>query len=407
MWPRGRPFAKTFWRCVRCIYKRDKKMKITKLTTFIVPPRWCFLKVETDEGVTGWGEPVVEGRAHTVAAAVEELSDYLIGKDPRNIEDIWTVLYRGGFYRGGAILMSAIAGIDQALWDIKGKALGVPVSELLGGNVRSHIKVYSWIGGDRPSETAAAAQAAVARGFTAVKMNGTEEVQYVDSYDKVERCLQNVAAVREAVGPNVGIGVDFHGRVHRPMAKVLVKELEPYKLMFIEEPVLSEHEEALKEIARISSTPIALGERLYSRWDFKRVLQGGYADIIQPDPSHAGGITETRKIASMAEAYDVALALHCPLGPIALAANLQLDAVCYNAFIQEQSLGIHYNQANDLMDYVSNPGVFAYQDGMVAIPTGPGLGIEVNEDYVRERAQEGHRWRNPVWRHRDGSFAEW
>nr|WP_288853032.1 galactonate dehydratase [uncultured Acidovorax sp.] len=382
-------------------------MKITRLTTFIVPPRWCFLKIETDEGITGWGEPVLEGRAHTVAAAVDELADYLIGKDPRHIEDHWTVLYRGGFYRGGGVHMSALAGIDQALWDIKGKALGVPVSELLGGHVRSRIKVYSWIGGDRPSETAAAAQAAVARGFTAVKMNGTEEVQYVDSYDKVERCLQNVAAVREAVGPNVGIGVDFHGRVHRPMAKVLVKELEPYKLMFIEEPVLSEHEEALKEIARISPTPIALGERLYSRWDFKRVLQGGYADIIQPDPSHAGGITETRKIASMAEAYDVALALHCPLGPIALAANLQLDAVCYNAFIQEQSLGIHYNQANDLMDYVSNPGVFAYQDGMVAIPTGPGLGIEVNEDYVRERAQEGHRWRNPVWRHRDGSFAEW
>ncbi len=382
-------------------------MKITRLTTFIVPPRWCFLKIETDEGITGWGEPVLEGRAHTVAAAVDELADYLVGKDPRHIEDHWTVLYRGGFYRGGGVHMSALAGIDQALWDIKGKALGVPVAELLGGNVRNHIKVYSWIGGDRPSETAAAAQAAVARGFTAVKMNGTEEVQYVDSYDKVERCLQNVAAVREAVGPNVGIGVDFHGRVHRPMAKVLVKELEPYKLMFIEEPVLSEHEEALKEIARISSTPIALGERLYSRWDFKRVLQGGYADIIQPDPSHAGGITETRKIASMAEAYDVALALHCPLGPIALAANLQLDAVCYNAFIQEQSLGIHYNQANDLMDYVSNPGVFAYQDGMVAIPTGPGLGIEVNEDYVRERSQEGHRWRNPVWRHRDGSFAEW
>lgn len=382
-------------------------MKITRLTTFIVPPRWCFLKIETDEGVAGWGEPILEGRAHTVAAAVEELGEYLIGKDPRHIEDHWTVLYRGGFYRGGGAHMSALAGIDQALWDIKGKALGVPVSELLGGNVRSRIKVYSWIGGDRPSETAAAAKAAVERGFTAVKMNGTEEMQYVDSYDKVERCLHNVAAVREAVGPHVGIGVDFHGRVHRPMAKVLIKELEPYKLMFIEEPVLSEHEEALKEIARISSTPIALGERLYSRWDFKRVLQGGYADIIQPDPSHAGGITETRKIASMAEAYDVALALHCPLGPIALAANLQIDAVCYNAFIQEQSLGIHYNQANDLMDYVSNPEVFAYQDGMVAIPNGPGLGIEVNEDYVRERAQEGHRWRNPVWRHRDGSFAEW
>ncbi|MBV7540872.1 galactonate dehydratase [Acidovorax sp. sic0104] len=382
-------------------------MKITRLTTFLVPPRWCFLKIETDEGIVGWGEPILEGRAQTVAAAVEELGDYLIGKDPRHIEDHWTVLYRGGFYRGGGVHMSALAGIDQALWDIKGKALGVPVSELLGGNVRDRIRVYSWIGGDRPSETAQQARDAVARGFTAVKMNGTEEVQYVDTFDKVERCLQNVAAVRDAVGPNVGIGVDFHGRVHRPMAKVLIKELEPYRLMFIEEPVLSEHEEALKEIARISSTPIALGERLYSRWDFKRVLQGGYADIIQPDPSHSGGITETRKIATMAEAYDVALALHCPLGPIALAANLQLDAVCYNAFIQEQSLGIHYNQDNDLMDYVSNPEVFAYEDGMVAIPNGPGLGVEVNEEYVRERAQQGHRWRNPVWRHKDGSFAEW
>lgn len=382
-------------------------MKITRLTTFIVPPRWCFLKIETDEGIVGWGEPVLEGRAHTVAAAVEELADYLIGKDPRHIEDHWTVMYRGGFYRGGGIHMSAIAGIDQALWDIKGKALGVPVAELLGGNVRDRIRVYSWIGGDRPSTTAAAAKTAVERGFTAVKMNGTEELQFIDSFDKVERCLQNVAAVREAVGPHIGIGVDFHGRVHKPMAKVLIKELAPYRLMFIEEPVLSENYEALKELVSLSSIPIALGERLYSRWDFKRVLSEGYVDIVQPDPSHAGGITETRKIASMAEAYDVALALHCPLGPIALAANLQLDAVCYNAFIQEQSLGIHYNESNDLLDYVCNPEVFAYQDGMVAIPKGPGLGVEVNEAYVRERAEEGHRWRNPVWRHADGSFAEW
>uniref|UniRef100_UPI002FC9A0B5 galactonate dehydratase n=1 Tax=Ramlibacter sp. TaxID=1917967 RepID=UPI002FC9A0B5 len=196
-------------------------MKITRLTTFLVPPRWCFLKIETDEGIVGWGEPVLEGRAQTVAAAVEELGDYLIGKDPRHIEDHWTVMYRGGFYRGGGIHMSALAGIDQALWDIKGKALGVPVSELLGGSVRDRIRVYSWIGGDRPSDTAAAAKATVARGFTAVKMNGTEELQFIDSHDKVERCLANVAAVREAVGPNVGIGVDFHGRVHKPMAKVL------------------------------------------------------------------------------------------------------------------------------------------------------------------------------------------
>jgi len=382
-------------------------VKITSLTTFVVPPRWLFLKIETDAGIVGWGEPVLEGRAATVAAAVEELSDYLVGRDPRRIEDHWTVLYRSGFYRGGGVHMSALAGIDQALWDIKGKALGVPVHDLLGGRLRDRIKVYSWIGGDRPAETAAAAVEAVGRGFAAVKMNGPEELQYLDTRDKVEKVVANVAAVREAVGPDVGIGVDFHGRVHRPMARVLLDALEPYHLMFVEEPVLSEHVDGIADVLRASSTPIALGERLYSRWDFKHVLASGVVDVVQPDLSHAGGITEVRKIAAMAEAYDVAVAPHCPLGPIALAACLQLDAVAYNAVIQEQSLGIHYNAANDLLDYLADPSVFAYSDGMVEIPRGPGLGIEVDEDYVRERAAVGHRWRNPVWRHPDGSFAEW
>jgi len=382
-------------------------MKITKLTTYLVPPRWCFLKIETDEGITGWGEPVLEGRAHTVAAAVSELADYLVGRDPFLIEEHWTVMYRAGFYRGGGVHMSALAGIDQALWDIKGKALGVPVHQLLGGQLRDRIRVYSWIGGDRPADTATMAREWGSRGFTAVKMNATEELQFVDSHEKVDAVLARVQAIREAMGPHFGIGVDFHGRVHRPMAKVIAKELEPFKLMFIEEPVLSEHSDALKEIANHTSTPIALGERLYSRWDFKRILADGHVDIIQPDPSHAGGITETKKIAAMAEAYDVALALHCPLGPIALAANLQLDAVCYNAFIQEQSLGIHYNTTNDLLDYVVDPSVFAYRDGYVTIPQGPGLGIEVNEELVARMAETGHRWRNPVWRHADGSFAEW
>jgi galactonate dehydratase len=316
-------------------------------------------------------------------------------------------MYRAGFYRGGGIHMSALAGIDQALWDIKGKALNVPVHQLLGGPVRDRIRVYSWIGGDRPADTAAAAAACGARGFTAVKMNATEELQFVDSHEKVDAMLARVRAIREAMGPYFGIGVDFHGRVHRPMAKVLARELEPYRLMFIEEPVLSEHADALAEIAAHCSTPIALGERLYSRWDFKKILADGHVDIIQPDPSHAGGITETRKIAAMAEAYDVAVALHCPLGPIALAANLQLDAVCYNAFIQEQSLGIHYNQGNELLDYLEDPSVFAYSEGHVAIPQGPGLGIKVDEARVAHAAKTGHRWRNPVWRHADGSFAEW
>jgi len=382
-------------------------MKITKLATFVVPPRWLFLKIETDEGITGWGEPVVEGRAETVAACVAELADYLVGKDPSPIEDHWTVLYRGGFYRGGAIHMSALAGIDQALWDIKGKALGKPVHVLLGGPVRQKMRVYSWIGGDRPEKLVEGAKEAQSRGFSAIKMLATEELSYLDSHAKLDAVIARVGALRDAMSPDFGIAVDFHGRVHRPMAKQLAKELDRFHLMFIEEPVLSEHAEALKEIASHTAAPIALGERLYSRWDFKKILSDGLVDIIQPDPSHAGGITETRKIAAMAESYDVALAPHCPLGPIALAACLQLDAVCHNAVIQEQSLGIHYNKANDLLDYVGDASVFAYADGHVAIPQGPGLGVTVNEDAVRRGAATGHRWRPPVWRHGDGSFAEW
>ncbi len=382
-------------------------MKIADIKTFIVPPRWLFVKIETDEGVSGWGEAVLEGRAHTVATAISELADYLIGKDPSPIEDHWTVLYRGGFYRGGGIHMSALAGIDQALWDIKGRTLGLSIAKLLGGPVRDKIKVYSWIGGDRPEHLVENAKQAVSRGFQAVKMNGCEEMQYIDSNAKVDAAVANVAAIREALGYEVGIGIDFHGRVHRPMVKTLFKALEPFRPMFIEEPLLSEHADALRDVAANTNIPIALGERLFTRWDFKDILRDGCVDIIQPDPSHSGGITETKKIAAMAECYDVALALHCPLGPIALATCLQIDAVCHNATIQEQSLGIHYNETNDLLDYLVEPKVFEYVDGYVSIPDGPGLGIEINEEYVVDRASLGHRWRNPVWRHFDGSFAEW
>ncbi|WP_080875251.1 galactonate dehydratase [Oceanobacillus timonensis] len=382
-------------------------MKITNYELFQVQPRWLFLKIETDEGITGWGEPVIEGRAATVKAAVMELMEYLIGKDPLQIEDHWNVMYRGGFYRGGPILMSAISGIDQALWDIKGKYLNVPIHQLLGGKARESIKVYSWIGGDRPSDVGAAAKEVVDKGFTAIKMNGTDELQYIDSYEKIDRVLANVSAIREAVGPYIGIGIDFHGRVHKPMAKVLAKELESFRPMFIEEPVLPENNEALRDIANHTVIPIATGERMYSKWDFKNLLTDGYADIIQPDLSHAGGITENKKILSMAEAFDVAAAPHCPLGPIALAACLQVDATCHNAFIQEQSLGIHYNQGSDLLDYLKDDSVFKYKDGYVDIPDRPGLGIEINEEYVREMAEQGHNWKNPIWRHQDNSVAEW
>jgi galactonate dehydratase len=323
------------------------------------------------------------------------------------IEDHWNTMYRSGFYRGGPVLMSAISGIDQALWDIKGKYFNAPVYELMGGKTRDKMRVYSWIAGDRPADVAVAAKEARLNGFTAVKMNATDEMQMIDSYQKIEKVLQRVASLREAVGTSLEVAIDFHGRLHKAMAKVLARELEQFHPMFIEEPVLPENNEALREIAQATSIPIATGERMFSRWHFKELLNSGYIDIIQPDLSHAGGITECKKIISMAEAYDVAAAPHCPLGPIALAACLQVDATCYNSFIQEQSLGIHYNKGNDLLDYITDKNVFFYQDGFVQIPSGAGLGININEEYVREKAKEGHNWKNPVWRHGDGSVAEW
>ena len=294
---------------------------------FRVPPRWLFLRLETSDGLVGWGEPVVEGRARTVETAVEELLEgHLLGEDPAAIEDHWQTMYRGGFYRGGPVLMSAIAGIDQALWDVKGKRHDAPVYELLGGKARDRIRVYQWIGGDRPADVAAQAREQVAAGFTALKMNATTEFRRVENPAAVDAARDRLGEVRAAVGDGVDVAVDFHGRVPKSMARKLAAALDEFDPMFIEEPVLPEHNESLAAIAEHTATPIATGERLFSRWDFKRVLADGAVDVIQPDLSHAGGITEVRKIAAMAEAYDVALAPHCPLGPIALAACVQIDA---------------------------------------------------------------------------------
>jgi galactonate dehydratase len=392
---------------MKSVEPEDEHMHITDYDLYEVPPRWLFLRVETSDGTVGWGEPVVEGRARTVRTAVEELfENYLLGEDPTAITDHWQAMYRGGFYRGGPVLMSAIAGVDQALWDIKGKQFGAPVYELLGGPARERVRVYQWIGGDRPSDVGDGAAKKVAQGFTALKMNATPKMGMVDSPAAVERAKDRIAAVRDAVGDDIDIGVDFHGRVAKPMARRLAAALEPYDPMFIEEPVLPEHNESLDVIQNATTTPIATGERMYSRWDFKDVFEAGTVDIIQPDLSHAGGITEVTKIASMAEAYDVALAPHCPLGPIALASCLQVDAVAPNALIQEQSLDIHYNEGSDVLDYLVDPSVFDFEDGFVTLPDGPGLGIEVDRDHVEQVAGDVD-WHNPVWRHEDGSVAEW
>jgi galactonate dehydratase len=383
-------------------------VKITAITTWAIPPRWGMVKIDTDAGITGWGEPVLEGRTHTVLAAVDEMKEELIGRDPRNIEALWTRLYRGSFYRGGPVLMSAIAGIDQALWDIKGKHLNTSVSDLLGGAVRHKIRAYTWLGGDRPSNIGPQVKKAREAGFSAFKMNGTPETHYIENGQAVDDVIARVAEAREAGGPDMGIAIDFHGRVHRGLAKVLFRELEPYRPLFVEEPVLPQHLDALKSIAIQTSIPIAAGERLYSRYDFRPVLEAGWVDVIQPDLSHCGGITEGRKIATMAEAYDVALAPHCPLGPLALASCLHVDAVSHNAVIQEQSMGIHYNGDADVLDYLVDKSVLTVQDGYLAIPTGPGLGVEIDEAVVEQKSKDmKERWRNPIWEHDDGSVAEW
>ena len=381
-------------------------MKIDRVETFRVAPRWLFVKVSTDDGVAGWGEPVVEGRAGTVQAAVDELSDYLIGSDPLRIEDTWQVLTKSGFYRGGPVLSSAVAGIDQALWDIAGHVHGVPVHSLLGGPVRDEVRVYGWIGGDRPGDVAEQALRQVDAGLTAVKMNGSAELTAIDTPRQLDLIAGRVAAVREVLGPDRDIAVDFHGRFSLAMARRTLPLLEPLLPFFVEEPLLPELSPRLGALAASTNVPLATGERLYSRWDFRDVMGSGIA-VAQPDPSHAGGISEVRRIAAMAELYGVSLAPHCPLGPIALASCLQLDFAVPNFLIQEQSLGIHYNLESDLLDYLVDASAFQVSDGYIRRPTGSGLGIEIDEAEVRKAAANPHRWRNDIWRHRDGSLAEW
>ena len=381
-------------------------MKISDFIVYKVKPRWIFIKINTDEGISGWGELVSGTKTETVVAGAKEMCSKLIGKNPLEIERIWQRLHRS-FFRGGPINGTIISGIEMALWDIKGKALNLPVYELLGGAVRDKIKVYSWIGGDRPSDVVAMAQERWDKGFRAVKMNATSEMHYVDSLEKVNAAVKRVASIREKFGNAMSIGIDFHGRVHKPMAKVLAKALEEYHPMFIEEPVLPENEEYFAQISNEVSTPIATGERIYTRWGFKNIFKQGAVDIVQPDISLCGGLLEERKIAAMAEAYDMAVAPHAPYGPVALAATFQVDACTPNVFIQEQSLGIHYNQGFDLLDFVKNKEIFQYKDSFVDIPKGPGLGIEVDEDKIKDVAQEGLVWNNPAWVNDDGTIAEW
>ncbi len=367
-------------------------LKITKLETFLVKPRWLFLKIHTNAGITGLGEPILEGRAKTCATAVQEIAPYLVGKDPRRVVHHWQAIYRQAFYRGGPILTSALSGIDQALWDIKGKALGVPVYELLGGPTRSKIKVYGRAG--RPEDI----ERGMKQGFRAFKTGVARKraTRIIENPGFIEYATERFASLREAGGKECDIAIDFHGEVPPQTAKVLIHALEPYQPYFIEEPVQCQNVDIMADLAKSTHIPIATGERIFTKWGFREILEKRAASILQPDMCHAGGITEVRLIAGMAEAYYAGIAPHNPLGPISLAAGLQLAASIPNFLCQEQS---------SLGDgYITEP--FQVIDGYIPLPTAPGLGIELDEELMADKID--HDWRNPeTYDADDGSVTDW
>ncbi|MFN0124162.1 MAG: galactonate dehydratase [Blastocatellia bacterium] len=373
-----------------------ESVKITKLETFMVKPRWLFLKVHTNAGVYGLGEPITEGRAITCAAAVKEIEPYLVGKDPRAVQHHWQAIYRHAFYRGGPILTSALSGIDQALWDIKGKLLGVPVYELLGGPTRNRVRVYAH------ARTPDDIRKRKAEGFTAFKTGPAKlknrPARFVENKEYIDYAAQQFAELKEIVGKDGDLGIDFHGSIPYGTAKLLIKALEPYNPFFYEEVVNCQQVDAMAELAKTTHIPLATGERIFTKWGFREILEKNASIILQPDLCHAGGISEVRTIAGMAEAYYASIAPHNPLGPISLAAGLQIAASIPNFLCQEQvSLG---------EGYIRNP--FKVREGYVDLPAGPGLGIELDEDLMKKNDMYGHDWKNQeTYDLEDGSVVDW
>ncbi len=377
-------------------------MKITALETYHLSPRWLFLRILTDEGIEGWGEPVLEGRARSVETAIRELEPTLIGEDPRNIERLWQIMYRGTFYRGGPVLVSAVSGIEQALWDIKGKYHDMPVYDFLGGSVRNRVRMYAGVGTGTPGEIASRAKKRLEEGFTAIKTGVDAPIDPIASRSVVETHRERFSAIRETVGDDFDIAVDFHGRVTPATAVRLIEALEPYHPFFVEEPCLPDNPAALIEIAKSVSVPIATGERLFTRWGFRELIESRAVSVFQPDLCHAGGIFETRKIAAMAEVNYAHIAPHNSLGPIALAACIQVDCCTPNFLVQEHHG--HESGRGLGVGYLKQP--FEIRDGYIERPTGPGLGIEIDIDALAEYAYPGD-WDTPHHFYDDGSFAEW
>jgi galactonate dehydratase len=379
-------------------------VKITAVKTYGIaagPHRnWVLVRILTDEGLEGVGEASLEGKTDTIVAAVGELARYLVGQDPLRIEHHWQTMYRGAFWRGGPILNSAISGVEIALWDILGKVAGLPVYQLLGGACRDRILAYTHVGGATAEETVARALAYKVQGWRALKTSPlVESPEGVLDSRSIARGVEHVGALRQALGDDYLILLDAHGRMEPVTAIEVGRAMEPFKPYFYEEPVPPENPVAMARVAAKVGVPLATGERLYTKWGFREILEKGIVEYIQPDPCHCGGILETRSIAAMAETHGVQVAPHNPLSPVATAVSLHLAACIPNFAIQEIAQG-DVSWRDELL---TEP--ITVRDGYFALPKGPGLGIEVNWETVR--AHPAVTQDVPRLRHEDGSMAHW
>jgi galactonate dehydratase len=384
-------------------------MRITAVVTFVLDERQVLVRVATDEGLAGWGDATLEHRPGSVTAAIRELGGTLLGADPLPVSALWDRMMRGGFYRGGAVLSSAVAGIDIALWDLRGRWLGQPIHVLLGGPCRDRVRMYTHAWGD-PGRTGGPERArrlVRERGYSLVKASIAGPVGFLDTPGTIDRFVADLEALREAIGPDADFGIDLHGRVSLAHARRLADAVAHTHPAFLEEPVRPEHQALLGRLVAGTSIPIATGERLYARHEFRPILETGIA-IAQPDPSHAGGITEVTRIAALASTWDVQLAPHCPLGPVALAACLQLDLALPDFYAQEHVIDLSGPGSADLR-ILRDPSVLLPVEGHVPRLVGPGLGIDIDEAAVRaaDLGDVGVPRGNPTWSHPDGSFAEW
>ena len=357
------------------------------------------LKMFTDEGITGYGEPMNYEHWRVVAQAVDDMAEYLVGKDPLQIEDHWQAMYRSSYSRSMPVLVGALSGIEMAMWDVFGKVVGMPVWKLLGGSVRRRIRVYTGTGGTTPSQCADNALKAVGEGFRAVKMGAaTRPVRFVDTPKAIDEMVARVAAVRDAVGDEVDIAVDLHRRLSPTMAAIFVKELEPLRPLFAEEPCHPENNEALLALSRGTTVPIATGERHLTRWGFREVIEREMCAILQPDIRHCGGMLELKKISAMAEIHNMAVAPHNAAGPIGVAASVHVMATVPNMLICEGG----YRRGQGLF---KTPLVF--KDGFIELPTEPGLGVDMEDEALEAIRDETFRVRGMFWHEDDGAFADY